>query len=189
MRRPSSRVHPVCLVHGVRAVGEYPASWHSADRLTANRIGLPPRRDCPTASRSLRHLEPADGLLEEFAKDLKDEVPFQPWAKALYDERAAGKFWREEPDANCLPQGVPKVLLAPAPWQIVQTPKVVFFIHEAFNLWWQAFMDGRWFVPHPDVAPPAAWILHGHMGRRHAGRRERRLQRQGLARPAGQAVD
>ena len=101
---------------------------------------------------------PPTGYLRNLAKDLKEDVPFQPWAKALYDERAAGKFWREEPDANCLPQGVPKVLLAPAPWQIVQTPKVVFFIHEAFNLWWQAFMDGRRFVPHPDVAP--TW--HGY---------------------------
>ena len=65
---------------------------------------------------------PPTGYLRNLAKDLKEDVPFQPWAKALYDERAAGKFWREEPDANCLPQGVPKVLLAPAPWQIVQTP-------------------------------------------------------------------
>ena len=101
---------------------------------------------------------PPTGYLRNLAKDLKEDVPFQLWAKAIYDERAAGKFWREEPDANCLPQGVPKVLLAPAPWQIVQTPKVVFFIHEAFNLWWQAFMDGRQFVPHPDVAP--TW--HGY---------------------------
>jgi hypothetical protein len=64
----------------------------------------------------------------------------------------------EEPDANCLPQGVPKVLLVPAVWRIVQTPKIVFFVHEAFNLWWQAFTDGRRFVPHPDVAP--TW--HGY---------------------------
>ena len=101
---------------------------------------------------------PPTGYLRNLAKDLKEDVPFQPWAKALYDERAAENSWREEPDANCLPQGVQKVLLAPAPWQIVQTPKVVFFIHEAFNLWWQAFMDGREFVPHPDVAP--TW--HGY---------------------------
>jgi hypothetical protein len=40
-------------------------------------------------------------------RELEEPVPFQPWAKALYDERAAGKFWREEPDANCLPKGVP----------------------------------------------------------------------------------
>src|SRR5713101_2197326 len=51
------------------------------------------------------------GYLRNLAKDLKEDVPFQPWAKALYDERAAGLHWKDDPDANCLPQGVPKVLL------------------------------------------------------------------------------
>jgi hypothetical protein len=101
---------------------------------------------------------PPPGYLRDLARDLKEEVPFQPWAKALYDERAAGLHWTEEPDANCLPQGVPKVLVAPAPWRIVQTPGIIFFVHEAFNLWWQVFMDGRQFVPHPDVNP--TW--HGY---------------------------
>ncbi len=64
---------------------------------------------------------PPQGYLRDLAKDLKEPVPFQPWAKALYDERAAGLHWKDEPDANCLPQGLPKVLLAPAPWRIVQT--------------------------------------------------------------------
>ncbi len=72
--------------------------------------------------------------------------------------RASGAKWREEPDANCLPQGVPKVLWAPAPWRIVQTPTIVFFVHEAFNLWWQAFMDGRQYNGSPDNAP--TW--HGY---------------------------
>jgi hypothetical protein len=101
---------------------------------------------------------PPMGYARDLARDLKESVPFQPWAKALYDERASGSLWKEEPDANCLPQGVPKVLLVPAVWRIVQTPKIVFFVHEAFNLWWQAFTDGRRFVPHPDVAP--TW--HGY---------------------------
>ena len=101
---------------------------------------------------------PPTGYVRNLMRDSKEEAPFQPWAKALYDERAAGLHWKEEPDANCLPQGVPKVLLAPAPWRIIQTPRIVYFVHEAFNLWWQAFMDGRQFVPHPDVAP--TW--HGY---------------------------
>ena len=101
---------------------------------------------------------PPTGYSRDLARDLKDGVPFQPWAKTLYDERASGSLWKEEPDANCLPQGVPKVLLVPAVWRIVQTPKIVFFVHEAFNLWWQAFTDGRRFVPHPDAAP--TW--HGY---------------------------
>jgi hypothetical protein len=92
--------------------------------------------------------------LRNLASDLKPEdVSFQPWAKALYDDRAAGKYWKEEPDANCLPQGLPKILVAPAPWRIVQAPGYTVFVHEAFNLWWQVFMDGREFVPGDDVTP------------------------------------
>jgi hypothetical protein len=101
---------------------------------------------------------PPLGYLRDLTKDTKEEVPFKPAAKALYDERAAGLHWREEPDANCLPQGVPKVLLAPAPWRMVQAPDRIYFIHEAFNLWWQVFMDGREYVPTKDVTP--TW--HGY---------------------------
>ncbi|PYS39006.1 MAG: hypothetical protein DMG14_15570 [Acidobacteria bacterium] len=101
---------------------------------------------------------PPTGYLRDLSKDLKEPVLFQAWAKAVYDERAAGLHWRDEPDANCLPQGVPKVLLAPAPWRMVQTPERIFFVHEAFNLWWQVFMDGREFVPSKDVTP--TW--HGY---------------------------
>ena len=101
---------------------------------------------------------PPGGYLRDLTKDLKEPAPFQPWAKTLYDERSAGLHWREEPDANCLPQGVPKVLLAPAPWRMVQTPDRIFFVHEAFNLWWQAFMDGREYVVTDDVTP--TW--HGY---------------------------
>src|SRR5436189_1988537 len=82
--------------------------------------------------------------IRNLAADLKPEdIPFQPWAKAIYDERAAGLHWREEPDANCLPQGVPKILVAPAPWKVVQTQNLIVFVHEAFNLWRQVFLDGR----------------------------------------------
>src|SRR5919197_6572599 len=101
---------------------------------------------------------PPMGYIRDLAKDMKEPVPFQPSVKALYDVRAAGVHWREEPDANCLPQGVPKVLLAPAPWRVVQTLDRIFFVHEAFNLWWQVFMDGREFVPSADITP--TW--HGY---------------------------
>jgi len=109
---------------------------------------------------------PPTGYLRNLSKDLKDdEVQFQPWAKTLFDERAAGLHWREEPDANCLPQGVPKVLWAPAPWRMVQTPDRIFFVHEAFNLWWQVFMDGREYVITPDVTP--TW--HGYSTGKYEG--------------------
>ncbi len=82
--------------------------------------------------------------VRDIAADLKPgDVPFQPWAKALFDSRADGSHSREDPDANCLPQGVPKINAAPAPWKIVQRKDSVVIIYEAFNLWRQVFMDGR----------------------------------------------
>jgi hypothetical protein len=88
--------------------------------------------------------EATGGYNQNIAKDLKpDEVPYQPWAKALAAERATGSHEREDPDANCLPQGVPRISAVPPPWRIIQTPGYVAIIYEAFNLWRQIFLDGR----------------------------------------------
>jgi hypothetical protein len=91
-------------------------------------------------------------FVRDIAVDLKPgDVPFQPWAKALYEQRVDGSHSREDPDANCLPQGVPKIDAAPAPWRIVQTPGYIAILYEAFNLWRQVFMDGR--QPARDLNP------------------------------------
>jgi hypothetical protein len=86
----------------------------------------------------------ANRYVRDIAADIKPEdVPFQPWAKALFEQRADGSHSREDPDANCLPQGVPKINAAPAPWKIVQNPRLIVIVYEAFNLWRQIFTDGR----------------------------------------------
>lgn len=96
--------------------------------------------------------EPTPKYVRDLAADLKPgDVPMQPWAEALYKERLTGIHSREEPDANCLPQGVPKIDAAPAPWKIVPTPRFIVIVYEAFNLWRQIFMDGREVAP--DVNP------------------------------------
>src|SRR5947207_10458895 len=47
---------------------------------------------------------------QNLAADLKPaDVPFQPWAKQLADARADGSQSKDDPPANCLPQGVPRV--------------------------------------------------------------------------------
>jgi hypothetical protein len=82
--------------------------------------------------------------LRNIAADLQPEdVPYQPWAKALAEDRADGSHSRADPDANCLPQGVPRIGAAPAPWRIVQTPDLIVVVHEAFTLWRLIFTDGR----------------------------------------------
>jgi len=82
--------------------------------------------------------------VQNIAADLKPEdVPFQPWAKALWDERKTGAHSREDQTAHCLPQGVPRINAAPPPWKIVQTPDFIVIVYEAFTLWRQIFLDGR----------------------------------------------
>jgi len=87
---------------------------------------------------------PNPKYLLNFGADLKPEdVPMQPWALALYNERKEGKHSKEEPDANCLPQGVPKIDTAPAPYKFLQLPGLVIILYEAFTQYRQVFMDGR----------------------------------------------
>jgi hypothetical protein len=87
---------------------------------------------------------PNPKYLVNLAADLKPgEVAMQPWAEAIFRERAAGLHAKEEPDANCLPQGVPKIDTAPVPWKLIQMPDQVVILYEAFTQWRQIFMDGR----------------------------------------------
>jgi len=82
--------------------------------------------------------------LRDLARDMDPEdVPYQPWARELFDARKDGSHSREDPDANCLPQGVPKVDLAPNPWKVIETPISIVIIYETFNYWRQIFTDGR----------------------------------------------
>lgn len=83
-----------------------------------------------------------------------EDIPYRPETKAIVDSRKDGARGHEEPDANCLPQGVPKINGAPVPFKIVQTPKLIVFVYEAFNLWRQVHLDGRELEPD---APPT-WL-------------------------------
>ncbi len=91
----------------------------------------------------------------DIAADLKPEdVPYQPWAKALFDERKDGSHSREDPDANCLPQGVPKAHSVAYPQKFIHTPNAIVVVFEAFTLWRQIFTDGR----QPIADPNPTWL-------------------------------
>src|SRR5262249_26159618 len=78
------------------------------------------------------------------AADLKPgDVPFQPWAQALVAQRADGSHSGEDPYANCLPSGVPRVNATPQPWKVIQKPDVIIILYESINTWRQVFLDGR----------------------------------------------
>ncbi|PYS09795.1 MAG: hypothetical protein DMG15_22815 [Acidobacteria bacterium] len=85
------------------------------------------------------------GAPQNFAANLKvDNIPYQPWAKALLEERQTGVHEREDSSALCLPQGLPRVNAAPGQWKVIQNPDFIVIIYEAFSiLWRQIFLDGR----------------------------------------------
>jgi len=71
------------------------------------------------------------------------EVPMQAWAAALYKQHK-DSLSREDPEARCLPPGVPRMSTTPYPWTIVQTPKLIVIVYEGgAHIWRKIFMDGR----------------------------------------------
>ena len=84
----------------------------------------------------------------DITKALKpgDTVTMTPWAEKIFKSRLAV----EDPEANCLPTGVPRV--APYPWKIVQTPTLIAFLFEGnIHSYRQIFLDGK---PHPKDLDP-----------------------------------
>ncbi|HEY7444308.1 MAG TPA: hypothetical protein VH702_21445 [Vicinamibacterales bacterium] len=82
-------------------------------------------------------------------------IPLLPEARKLMESRLS----KDDPEANCLPTGVPRI--APYPWRIVQTPTHIFFLFEGnIHSYRQIFVDGR---KHP-VDPDPTWYGHsiGH---------------------------
>jgi hypothetical protein len=74
----------------------------------------------------------------------------------------AGRLAAEDPEANCLPTGVPRI--APYPWRILQTPSYgpathLYFIFEGnVQSYRQIFMDGRDHPPAEELDP--TWYGH-----------------------------
>jgi len=71
------------------------------------------------------------------------EVPMRPEAAALYKSRkdALGK---DDPEARCLPPGVPRMSTTPYPWTMIQTPQVLAILYEGgAHVWRKIFLDGR----------------------------------------------
>jgi hypothetical protein len=89
----------------------------------------------------------------DISRSLKpgDSVVMLPWAEALVKTRQS----KEDPEANCLPAGIPRG--SPYPWRIAQTPGIYFIVFEGnIHSWRQIFMDGR---KQPDDPDPA-WYGH-----------------------------
>ena len=86
---------------------------------------------------------PGAGYVGNIARDLKPgDVPYQPWAEALFKKRRANDS-KDDPTANCIVGGVPRSDLVPYPFKILQVPGVVVILYEAVHSYRQIFTDGR----------------------------------------------
>jgi hypothetical protein len=85
----------------------------------------------------------------EVAKLDHAKLPFTPEGAAAYKQNladiASGKGLAIEHN-KCLPPGVPRLMLARYPFQILQTPAQVTFVHEKMHLVRLIYID----KPHPD---------------------------------------
>jgi hypothetical protein len=70
------------------------------------------------------------------------EVSFQPWAEEQYKKNKATEG-RGDPEARCMPHGVPKVDTLPYPFKIFTMAGQMVFLYEMFYQYRQIFTDGR----------------------------------------------
>jgi hypothetical protein len=83
------------------------------------------------------------GYTGNIAKDLKPgEVPFQPWAEALFKHRMETQG-KEDPQAYCVLSGVPREHVVPYPFKILNTNGIIVILYEALHSYRQIYMDGR----------------------------------------------
>jgi hypothetical protein len=71
------------------------------------------------------------------------QIPFKPEAQALYKSRL-DNLGKDDPEARCLPPGVPRLTTTPYPFRFLQSPDMIVIIYEGGSQTWrQIFMDGR----------------------------------------------
>lgn len=87
--------------------------------------------------------QPTPAYIGDIARDLKPgEVPFQPWAEALYKQRRETQS-KDDPTGWCVPGGVPRSDAVPYPFKALHAPGLVAILYEAVHSFRQIFLDGR----------------------------------------------
>ena len=130
-RSPSGSVRPTPrLADGHPDLGNGKGSWNP--RVIANIAGVgDPNRS------------PVETIVD---------VPFQPWAKAVYEDRQAN-LQLYDPESRCQPPGIPRMMATPFPFQIFQlTDRVLFIFEGGAHIWRTIYTDGR---AHPNDPNPS----------------------------------
>jgi len=147
----------MCVGMSGTASAQWPSyQWKNMPLTADGKIDLkaPPRRMADGHVDLSGFWMPADVVrhLLNLAADMKPEdVPLQPWAAALYQERIANNG-KEHPGVSCLPSGIPEKLNIPDGLKVVHTPDLLVFLYESRTIYRQVFTDGR-ALPTGDVQP------------------------------------
>jgi hypothetical protein len=97
--------------------------------------------------------DPVKYLLN-LAADMKpEEIPLNPRARDLYNQRIANNG-KDHPGVSCLPSGIPEKDNIPDGLKLVQTEDLILLLHESRTIYRQVFTDGR---PLPKNPQPA-WM-------------------------------
>jgi hypothetical protein len=112
-----------------------------------------PAPKAPNGQPDFSRLWQGGGPINDISQGLPkgETLPLLPSARKILESRLS----KDDPQASCLPSGVPRI--APYPWRIVQTPTHIFLLFEAnIHSYRQIFMDGR---KHP-ADPDPTWYGH-----------------------------
>jgi hypothetical protein len=148
----------VCAVlsGGIVASAQWdPWPMKNVPRLADGKVDLKaPARRMPDGHVDLQGFwmpTPLVKYLLDLAADMKPaDIPLQPWARQLYQERIDNNG-KDHPGVRCLPSGIPEKDNIPDGLKIVQTPDLTVFLHDSRTIFRQIFTDGR---PHPKDPQP-----------------------------------
>jgi hypothetical protein len=124
-----------------------PYPWKHVPRTPDGKVDLnaPPQRTAYGKPDLSGFWMPADEVkhLLNLAADMKPEdIPLQPWARDVYNQRIANNG-KEHPGVSCLPSGIPEKDNIPDGLKLVQTEDLVLLLLESRTIYRQIFTDGR----------------------------------------------
>jgi hypothetical protein len=86
-----------------------------------------------------------------------EAVPFQPWARALYDARRSNEGQRDDPHVRCMPPGGPRAFQTPNGFEFLEQPELkrIYIVFGGGPRSWRViYMDGRKLPPNDEDRVP-----------------------------------
>ena len=150
---PLASLAMVCIIAAEAGAQWDPYPWKRVPRTADGKVDLnAPTQHTPDGKPDLSGFwmpENSVKHLLNLAADLKPEdVPLNPWARDLYNERIENNG-KDHPGVSCLPSGIPEKDNIPDGLKLVQTEDLVLLLYESRTIYRQIFTDGRSFPKDP----------------------------------------